>query len=82
MSSNNINTNNLTTPRTVKQVRALDNEIAKCDKLLDRATLRGNLEASIRYDAMLKELTDAMSAVSDLLWGRYCETLLIETEEA
>lgn len=69
-----------TTPRTVDQVRELDKAIAKCDRLLDRATTRGSLEASIRHDARLRDLSFAMASVSDYLWGKYCETLL--TEEA
>ena len=73
---NNIPTN----PRTVEQVRALDKAIMKCDRLLDRAVSRGQIEASIAYDARLRELTDAMTAISDALWGKYCQTLLEEEQ--
>jgi hypothetical protein len=65
-------------PRTVEQVKALDEAIAKCDRLLDRATTRGNLEASIRWDAKLRDLSIAMANVGDVLWGKYCEQLLME----
>lgn len=68
----------LSTPRTVDQVRELDEAIAKCDRRLDRAVTRGNVEASIRHDAILRELSVAMTAVSDRLWGKYCEQLLQE----
>lgn len=76
----NSDINLTTTPRTVQQVRALDRAIAKYDRLLDRAVMRGSHEASIRYDAQLRELMSLMDAVSDRLWGKYCEALL--TEEA
>lgn len=78
MNSVSLTTN--TTPRTVQQVRALDKAIAKHDALLDRAVSRGNLEASIRHDAVLRELSDAMSAVSDRLWGKYCEAELLRED--
>jgi hypothetical protein len=69
-----------TKPRTVTQVQALDSAIMKCDRLLDRAVTRGQLEASIRYESRLSELTSAMAAVSDNLWGKYCQSLLNKEE--
>ena len=78
MNSVSLTTN--TTPRTVQQVRALDKAIAKHDALLDRAVMRGNLEASIRHDAQLRELMNLMDAVSDRLWGKYCEAEMLREE--
>lgn len=68
-------------PRTVAQVQELDNAIAKCDKLLDRAVNQGRFEASMKYETKLAELSALMADVSDNLWGKYCAKLLTTTEE-
>ena len=71
-------TNNKQVPRTVSQVRELDEAITKCDYRLDKAITRGHLETSIRYDAQLRELTTLMASVGDRLWDKYCQSLLQE----
>lgn len=72
------NTNINAAPRTVEQVKLLEEAIAKCDRRLDLAVTKGQLEASIKHEARLRTLMDAMDKVSDRLWGKYCESLLME----